>query len=266
MSTATTTLETDWQTWHSQREQDLATPHGWLSLTAFHWLPATPSTLGGLPGQFWVRDGQAVLTAGSADGYAVIGSRNPVDGTVGATVAEARSLEWLRRGEVVVELARRGGRYAIRTRDPQAPARLALTGVPTFPLDEKWLVTAHYEPFGEPRRIEVATARDDLRQSITGVGTVTLVLDGRLFELTATAGADGVMNVPFHDRTNGESTALWRSVGTSVPDADGRVQIDFNRAVNFPFAFSDFGTCPAPPAGNVIDLAIAAGERTPAGR
>ena len=34
---------------------------------------------------------------------------------------------------------------------------------------------------------------------------------------------------------------------TSVSDKERRVTIDFNRAVNFPFAFSDFGTCPARP-------------------
>jgi uncharacterized protein (DUF1684 family) len=44
------------------------------------------------------------------------------------------------------------------------------------------------------------------------------------------------------DTTNGIETAPRRAVTTSVSDEEGRVTIDFNRAVNFPFAFSDFGT------------------------
>jgi hypothetical protein len=52
-------------------------------------------------------------------------------------------------------------------------------------------------------------------------------------------------------------------VPTSLPDADGRVEIDFNRAINFPYAFTDYGTCPAPPAGNTLPVAVTAGELAP---
>ena len=48
------------------------------------------------------------------------------------------------------------------------------------------------------------------------------------------------MRLPRHDERDRD-----RAVTTSVSDKEGRVTIDFNRAVNFPFAFSDFGTCPA---------------------
>ena len=40
--------------------------------------------------------------------------------------------------------------------------------------------------------------------------------------------------------------------------------LDFNRAVNLPFAFTDHGTCPAPPANNWLELAVTAGEKRPA--
>lgn len=137
-------LRVDWQQWHSARERALATPHGWLSLTSFHWLPHLPSALSPLPGSFSVDDGHAILTAGVDDGYALLGDedglRVPVDGRIRAQVAEAKSLEWLSLGQVIVELALRGGRYCIRTRDPQARTRLAFTGVRAFDVDEKWLV------------------------------------------------------------------------------------------------------------------------------
>ena len=45
------------------------------------------------------------------------------------------------------------------------------------------------------------------------------------------------------------------------PGADGRVQVDFNRAYNPPCAFTAFATCPLPPPENRLDLAITAGEK-----
>jgi uncharacterized protein len=265
MSTSLTTdLQTAWQEWHSARERELATPHGWLSLTSFHWLPDAPTALPGLPGRYGVQDGQAVLTATAADGYTLAdGSAAVVDGTVRATVAEAKSLVWLTLGDVVIELALRGGRYTIRTRDPEAITRTAFSGVPAFDVDQKWLVHGRFEAFDEPRRISVSTARDDLVQQITGVGTVTLEVDGTSYSLIATAGGAGTLNIAFHDSTNGDLTARWRAVPTSVPDDDGRLEIDFNRAINFPYAFTDYGTCPAPPAGNTLPIAVTAGELAP---
>lgn len=265
MTAAVQTYETEWLEWRAAREQTLATPHGWLSLTSFSWLPDRPTELDGLPGRFSVSNGHAVLQASVDDGYYVRadGDDIPVDGEVRAEVAEAKSLEWLVLGEVVIELALRGGRYAIRTRDPQAPALRQFQGVPTFDLDEKWILPGRFEPFAQPRLIEVATAREDLVQSVVSVGTVTIHLAGTAATLVATAGAGGGLNIAFHDGTNGSTTAPWRALGIAAPDADGRVLLDFNRAVNYPFAFSDYGTCPAPPTGNELPLPIPAGERAP---
>lgn len=205
-----------------------------------------------------------MLEASADDGYRVRAEDDdiPVAGVVRAEVAEARSLEWLVLGDVVVELALRGGRYAVRTRDPQAPALRRFQRVPAFELDQDWIVDGRFEPF-QPRTIQVRTARDDLVQSVTGVGTVTVQIAGKAVTLVATAGASGTFTIAFHDLTNGDTTAPWRSVGTTAPDADGRVRVDFNRAVNFPFAFSDFGTCPAPPEGNSLTIPVPAGERAP---
>jgi uncharacterized protein (DUF1684 family) len=48
-----------------------------------------------------------------------------------------------------------------------------------------------------------------------------------------------------------------------VPAADGSVQLDFNRAVNLPCAYTDLATCPLPPAENRLPVAIEAGEKIP---
>lgn len=262
-----------WAQWHADRERDLAAEHGWLSLTGFAWLTSEPSPVPGLPG-LWAADDSdpdttaAVVTASADDGLVVLGQpagRSSAVGSRVATVAEQASLLWIGTPDgAVVELVRRGGRGALRIRDPHAPARTRFTGVPVFPLDPGWVRPAVVRPLPEPRTLEVATARPELRQRVTVAAEVDVILpDGDVVTLLAARGADGGPVITFHDAGNGDATARWRSVSAPAPDADGRTEVDFNRAVNMPFAFSDHGTCPAPPEGNVIGVAVTAGERRP---
>jgi len=259
-------LITAWTSWHTAREADLADEHGWLSLTGFHWLPAAPATLDGIPGKWHAGIDHAVLDADGDTGLTLASGPHagaPVDGTLRASVAEAGSLAWVRTGDVLVELVLRGGRYAVRVRDPRAPERAGFAGVPAFDVDPSWVKPGRYTAFHTPRRIEVATARSDLRQHITAVGTVEVAINGRPHPLIATAGPGGRLVISFHDETNGSSTAPWRVVTTSIPTETGALVIDFNRAVNLPFAFTEFGTCPAPVPVNRLPVAVTAGELAP---
>ncbi len=264
--TAPAELSTAWNTWHEAREQALTTKHGWLSLVGFHWLPTAPESFDDLPGRWSVDDGRAVLIADAADGLVLASGPAEgaaVDGVVQASVAEAGSLLWVQSGETVVELVLRGGRYAIRLRDPAGPERAAFTGVPAFPVDPSWIRPGRFSAYPEARRITVETARGDLRQQVTAVGTVQVEIDGRQHSLVATASQGGRLNLSFTDQTNGRQTAPWRVVSTSVPTEKGSLVVDFNRAVNLPFVFTEFGTCPAPVAGNDVPAAVTAGELAP---
>jgi uncharacterized protein (DUF1684 family) len=39
--------------------------------------------------------------------------------------------------------------------------------------------------------------------------------------------------------------------------------LDFNRAANLPYAYTDLPTCPLPPTGNRLPVAVEAGEKLP---
>ena len=39
--------------------------------------------------------------------------------------------------------------------------------------------------------------------------------------------------------------------------------LDFNRAINYPSAFTPYGTCPMPVKNNSLDYRIEAGEKSP---
>jgi uncharacterized protein (DUF1684 family) len=41
------------------------------------------------------------------------------------------------------------------------------------------------------------------------------------------------------------------------------VTLDFNRAANLPCAYTEFATCPLPPADNRLSIAVEAGEKLP---
>ena len=265
-----TDLQVAWKRWHISRQRDLAVPHGWLSLTHFQWLDESPAALPGLPGALRVqrRDGAllAAVFADVSDGLRLAAgpqAGESVHGEVTAEVPEAGSLLWLRHREVLVELVLRGGRYAVRVRDPQGPELAAFQGIPALPVSEAWQVPATFTAFDAPRAVTVDTARDDLRQNVTAVGTVGFEVNGRPYSRTATRGPDDRLFVSFRDLTNGTQTAPWRVVATSAPSDDGSLVIDFNRAVNLPFAFTEFGTCPAPVPGNDLSLAVTAGELAP---
>src|SRR6476661_4738027 len=116
MSTTTAAKVERWQRFRTNRDNALAAPHGWLTLTSFQWLENSPAAVDLAPG-LWSTDGTcttAVLTAVPADGLTLVETGEKVDGTVSAVLADEESLMWMQFGgaagdQVVVELAMRGG-------------------------------------------------------------------------------------------------------------------------------------------------------------
>lgn len=253
------TIPEAWREFRRRREEDLVQPYGWLTLTGFHWLPTEPAGLPGLPGT-WSTDGEnAHVTATAADGLTRDGT--PIDGTHTFTVAETGRAPWVTTpsGEQV-ELLRRGGRLAIRSRAETSPARENFPGIPTFPYDPAWVIDAHFHPYEPGRTTDVATHRPELRQRLKALGEVTFTIDGepqRLLVTTIKAG----MSIEFHDPTNGHETPAWRQLKFPDPDANGHVELDFNRTINMWFAFTDHCTCPQPSPGNTITVPVRAGEK-----
>jgi uncharacterized protein len=255
-------LEREWAQWHAQREQELRTPHGWLSLTGLHWLTAEPTEFPGLPGRWRATgDGGVELTA---DGDAALDGE-PVRGTVRLEPVDGLPGVLVEAGERRIEVIRRTDDHALRVRDPQARTRTAFTGVPAFPVDAAWVVDGRFEPYPQPRRITVGAVVDGLSHFPTALGVVRFALGGTEHELVALTGKGDGLRLHFRDATSGTTTyGGGRTLVTDEPAADGRVRLDFNRTVNLPCAFTEFATCPLPPAENRLAVAVEAGERLPA--
>lgn len=261
-ATATGSTAAAHAAWRAAREDDLRTPHGWLSLVAYLDVPHTPTPLGAVPGRWWV-DGGRVHHAVGADvtthdvdeaGSQVVTTYLPSGRRPAAPGAET--------AEVAVELVRRTGRHALRLRDPQAAARTSFTGVPVFAHDASWVLDAPVRWHAEPRQVVVGAARPGLVHRTTVVGEVDVTREGRTATLALTGGPGGAVALLFSDEA--ADVAPWRVLQVGTPDAGATtVRLDLNRAVNLPYAFSDHGTCPAPVPGNHLPFAVTAGERVP---
>lgn len=264
-----------WQRFRHNRNAALAADHGWLTLTSFQWLEHRPAAVDLTPG-LWSTDGTtAFLTATAADGLTLVETGEPVDGTIRAALSDEESLMWVQYGgedgrQVVVELAMRADQYAIRTRDSKSPVFTEFDGVPTFDFRPDLEVEARFVPYPEPVDVPIGTANPLVDGVHRSVGELVFRLPGKdhEFHLQAEEEKLGALTVTFHDETNGESTDEWRKVSTARPRVDAlgnrTVTLDFNRAINYPSAFTPYGTCPMPVKNNSLDYRIEAGEKEPA--
>lgn len=259
--------------WRSEREEALRQPHGWLSLVGLHALRTAPRPIPGVPG-LWSTDGvHALVRTEAADGVTDPQTREALVGAWERTVGEGLSTlvaAFVPPGRddedrVVVELVRRTGRLYLRVRDPHAAARAGFDGVPTHPYDPSWVLDAPVRWYDEPVDATVGAAQPGLVHHVRLVGEIDVTRDGVVHTLRVTGGhAPGAAAVLFSDEADG--LAPWRALSVDVADRSAAtVRIDLNRTLNLPYAFSDFGTCPAPVEGNHLPFAVTAGERDPRG-
>lgn len=261
----------DLQQWHSFREQrdgSLAVGHGWLTLTSLQWLPAEPSALELIPGRWSASvpaaEPGATLTVRATDGVTLVSTGEPVDGTIELSLPDGGSENWVRYRDTVVELAVRGGRYVVRTRDNTASTFTRFDGVPVFDYDSSAVVEGSYTAFPAAREIPIQTAHPEVDDVARATGTVTFALGGDDHTLLAEQQRDGSLKVAFHDAMNEDTTAGWRFLVTDRVSPEGQVTLDFNRSLNYPSAFTPYGTCPMPVEGNRVSVPVQAGEQQPA--
>jgi uncharacterized protein (DUF1684 family) len=271
MNTAPNAQLERWNRFRANRNTALASEYGWLTLTSFQWLESQPAAVDLVPG-LWSTDGTtAFLTAAAADGLTLVESGDPVDGTISAALLDEESLNWVQFGgadgrQVVVELAMRADKYAIRTRDSQSPVFTEFDGVPTFAYRPDLVIDAEFRPYPVPVDVPIGTANPLVDGVHRSVGELVFHLPGKDHECHLQAEEEklGALTVTFHDETNGDTTDEWRRVSTARPRPDGSVVLDFNRAINYPSAFTPYGTCPMPVKNNSLDYRIEAGEKQPA--
>lgn len=263
--------------WRQRRAERLRQPDGWLSLAGLHWLKDGPNTFGSAD------DNDLVLPAGPAHAGRLVVETGSVEVEAGPDAGLSHAGEPVttlslatdaaEEGPTVLELDRlsfyvidRGGHLALRVRDAENPALVHFQGLEYFPLDRSWRFDARFEAYEPLKTIRVADITGLVSEE-TVWGAVVFERDGKTYRLDALAepGAEELFLI-FGDRTNGiETYGAGRYLYTDAPDAEGRVEIDFNKSYSPPCIFTPFATCPLPPPQNRLPLRVEAGEKTYAG-
>jgi uncharacterized protein (DUF1684 family) len=224
--------------WISARDNAVWAPHGIASLAATHWLDATERRFDGIPG-IWC-----------ADDESAVGRELPWE-------VRLRPEEQTRCGELALRAKGRAGSVALRVLDPAAAARRGIARIERAEFSPSRRVAGGFAPSS---RAVVAESVDGHHTETQYHGIVSFVLDGLEFELTVQREGDGSLFAAFADATSGVQSYRFRFLRMDGPDADGRVELDFNRAYLPPCAFSDHYACVFPPPGNRWMVPIAAGE------
>ena len=253
----------DWRQWHELHERRIGDPHGFLAVTNIHWLTDEPQRFPDAPGS-WSTDAAGVHVQ-LAEGEEIVLDGETIRGHHDFGAIPERGGVTVSWNEAVIEVAKRGGYDIVRPRHPDAPLVSAYKGTPAYDPDPKWLVGGQYVAFESPQATEVGGAVERVRHVYEAPGRIDFELDGRQLSLTVFASEHGPgIFALFTDETSGDTTyAANRSLSLGVPDADGTVVIDFNRATNLPCAYTDLATCPLPPPENHLPVAVEAGEKIP---
>ena len=269
------TFDADQQAWRDHRRASLLAPGGWASLTGLHWISTGAHYVGASAGNgIQLLIGPAHLGMIELRGQTIrlvpeAGGDLTLDGAplTGAVTLRSDDLEGGPgvlgfdggRGEATVIL--RSGRYALRVRHLDAPTRAGFAGLEYWPAQQDWTVTGRFIAHPPGKVVEMASIVGGV-DSMPSPGAIEFQREGQTYRLEAVDDGGGELFLVFADRTNGQgSYGAGRFLYAPMPDADGRVVLDFNRAFSPPCAFTGFATCPLPPPENRLDLAVTAGEK-----
>ena len=259
--------------WHAARVDRLRSPDGWLSLVGLHPLAQGPNIIGS-------GDDAGVRFGGTAPervGVLEVGDRCIFFARPGAEVKRADGtpagritmLTDMQDDTTVIEVGtlsffviERGGARYLRVKDTDSTTRVGFSGIDRFPVDETWRVTARLVRHDPPRTVSVPNALGQVTEE-TSPGLLFFELDGEPYSLTPTGEPGEDLSIVFADATTGGATYDGgRFLSADPPDEHGEVVLDFNMAYNPPCAFTPYATCPRPPEGNTLAVAVTAGEKT----
>lgn len=267
------TYEAEIEDWHQRRAASLTSETGWLSLIGLFWLTEGDNTFGSAPAnaitllatkspphagtltlhrdQVRLRVAEGAITR---DGEPVTKLDLTADTTGQPTVLDMGDLQFF-----IIE---RGGRFGLRVRDRNHPARFSFSGIDRFPTDLSWRLTGRLETFDPPRTVKIPNVLGQISQQ-PSPGSVSFEIDGATYSIDALPGPDGSLYLIFADQTSGRETYGGGRFLYSEPVVeDGSVVLDFNKAYNPPCAFTDYATCPLPPRQNKLAVRIEAGEKS----
>lgn len=280
---AVTSAESEWlqdlKTWRTLREKQIDAPGGWLTLVGMEWLKPGANSVGAAAdnqihihgeapdhiGLFTV-SGKTVQLLSIAGGFPPDLDINGQPAREGPLVVGVRPsiIRWHGLSMVVLD---RGGRYALRIEDADAPTRKDFKGLNWYDPDPQFSVEATWTPY-TPQRIEKIPTVIGTTLDLPAPGVAEFTLAGQTFTLEPVLETPDAKTLFFivSDQTGKQTTyAGGRYLHEPFPDhgldRPGKLILDFNRLENSACAYTTYASCPLPPIKNRLPIAIEAGEK-----
>ncbi len=258
--------------WRAEMDTNLRRQNDRLALAGLFWFRRGFNTFGSSPDCDIVlpKPAPRLLGAYEFDGVNVtvhvdIGQTVEVNGASLQTAAALKSDDaevpsFVTYGQLRMVVIRRAHGIGLRLWDN---SRLHIREFPArtwFPVNESYRLLASYVPYPVPVKVKLPNALGETEEDFMQ-GYVSFKLGGKSHSLDVSELDDGRLYIQFRDPTNGTKTYPTGRYHRTDPVAeDGQVNLDFNRAYNPPFAFTEFATCTFAPKQNQLKLPIEAGE------
>ncbi|HEX5131919.1 MAG TPA: DUF1684 domain-containing protein [Candidatus Krumholzibacteria bacterium] len=260
--------------WFAGRIQRLHSETGWLTLVGLFQLPEGTHTFGGADDNEMVFAGDAPAHAGTitvaggsahlevAKGVTMTHEGTPVTSIdMVADSGDSGNPTEIRMGTYDFYVIERQKNLYLRVKDSNSEVLREFKGIERYPVDMKWRVAAHLDPYDPPRRLTIPNVLG-FDEVVDCHGALVFEFDGQEYRLEPMSEGDGEMFIVFGDATSGQETyGGGRFVYVESPDENGNTYIDFNRAYNPPCVFTPYATCPLPHRENILPFRIEAGEK-----
>jgi uncharacterized protein (DUF1684 family) len=241
------------QAWHDKRLANLKQPVGWLSLVALDWLQEGKNPIDSI--------GTITLEKGILTFEAFPGVRAAVGGNSFPAGILRAGVERVEIGSRVFTIIKRGDRFAVRMWDGESVRLRTFTGIERFAVSKQWKIEARWEPYVPAKPIKVPSVIPGYLEDYKVPGVAVFSIEGKECRLEPVESGPTSLFYIFADQTNGQETYGAGRFLYSDPPKDGKVVIDFNKAINPPCAFTDYATCPLPPESNHLSVRVEAGEK-----
>ena len=261
-----------YEKYRANRLKILQEPFGWPTLMGLYWLEEGQNTFGSgrtndlifpekMPEKmgFFQKDQKGVSMAVDSNLDVLINGKAATSGRLNSDV-DANTTN-VNMGSYFWHIIKRNDKYGVRLRDTLHPNRAALTGIPSFPFSAKWIIEATFQSAEKGQNVKMDN-QVGMQIETPLEGILTFSYKGEQHTLHATNGGKENLFVIIADATtDSETYGGGRYMYPGRADENGKVILDFNRAQNPPCVFTDFATCPLPPAENVLSFEVKAGEK-----
>ncbi len=268
--------------WRAKHVAELQKPDGWLALAGLEWLE---------PGQtsFGSAADNKIHLAGAPEHLGVLELKDnvvrllppsggfPQNFLVAESAAAPQTLRvdpdndvhavHMTIGTLNVYVIRRAERFALRIKDSHSKALQEFHGLKWYDPDPRYRFEAKWTPYNPAKSVTLATLTGT-SYSAPVPGAAEFTFSGETYRLEPVFEDNHPERLFFilRDTTSTSTTyGACRFLYTPLPshgmEKEGTLVLDFNHLENPPCAYTSFATCPLPPPGNRLKIALPVGEQ-----